>query len=50
MTKPVLSIWQNRDTNHDRFRMVTEFTPNNINPSLRSWIDMVQMLGKITSG
>ena len=48
--KPVLSIWQQRDSDHDLFYMLAECAPEEMSPPLRRWIDLAQRLGEMRSG
>ena len=48
--KPVLSIWQKQDTDHDLFYMMAECAPEEMSRPLRRWIDLAHRLGEMRSG
>ena len=44
---PLLSMWQQRDADHDLFHMVEEVAPEEMEPPLRRWIDLAKKIAEI---
>ena len=45
--KPLLSMWQKRDDDHDLFHMVEEAAPEEMEQPLRQWIDSAKKFAEI---
>ena len=45
--KPILSMWQKRDDDHDLFHMVEEAAPEEMEQPLRRWIALAKKIAEI---
>ena len=45
--KPLLSMWQKRNDDHDLFHMVEEAAPEEMEQPLRRWIDLTRKIAEI---
>ena len=48
--RPILSMWQQRSTDHDLFYMVAEHALEEVSQPLRRWMDLAHRLGEMRSG
>lgn len=48
--RPILAIWQQRNTDHDRFYMVEEYPLEEVAQPLRRWVELARTLGQMRSG
>lgn len=48
--RPILSIWQQRDSDNYLFHMVAERAPEEVNQLLRRWMELARRLGEMRSG